>query len=244
MATLETTLTNLGFHFSTYGEYSELNSTKILGEDFIQQYFEDGDCQYNANYYMHHFEPKKYCTELVSKFNTHFASELLEILQKGFPNVKSIKFTGYNCPREYNFTDDSWFLTIKYKGDEIEGIEEQFKDFIEKFEDKDDYKIFDTDSFTELFNLDYEDFVCDLDLELFLKYGMYDYTIDEEMVDKLLKTVLRKELFHSLYSTHSVDEIITAYDIDTESCYDIDLVTKIITNWSKEIEEKSLLLNF
>ena len=68
--------------------------------------------------------------------------------------------------------------------------------------------------------------------------------LDDEMMDSLLKTCLRKDLFHTMYSTHNVDEIVKAYDIDAESCYDISLVEKIISNWCKEIEEKSLLLEF
>lgn len=241
MAILSTTLSNLGFNFSTYGEDGELNSTTILGEDRIQEDFECGESQFNAHYYYQNFEKDDYCSKLVAKFNTHFADELKEIL-----GVISVQFTGYVCPREYNFHDDQWNLTIRYKGERNNGIESQFKEILTNLDNKEDYKIFDTTCFSEIFEMHYSDsdFVDDTPLISFLEYGVTHCSINQEMMDSLLNTCLRKDLFHTMYSTHNVDEIVKAYDIDEDFCFHIDLIEKIISNWCKEIEEKSLLLEF
>lgn len=241
MALFSTSLSNLGFHFSTYGEDGELNSNRILGEDRIQEDFECNECQFNSHYYYCNFDKDDYCKELVSKFNTYFADELKEIL-----GVLSVQFTGYVSPREYNFHDDEWNLTIRYKGkgNRNSEIESQFKEVLTNLVNKEDYKIFDTNCFSELFKMCYSDFVDYSHLEWFLTEGITYSSVDEEMVNSLLNLNLSKELFHTLYPTHSIEEIAKAYDIDEDVVYHIDLVTKIVTNWSKEIEEKSLLLNF
>lgn len=239
MAILSTTLSNLGFNFSTYGEDGELNSTQILGEYRIQEDFEMGESQFNAHYYYKNFEKDDYCKELVSKFNTYFADELREIL-----GVQSVQFTGYVCPREYNFHDDQWNLTIRYKGKRNDKIESQFKEILTNLGNKEDYKIFDTGCFSELFEMCYSDFVDYNPLEWFLKDGMTHNSINKEMINSLLNMNLSKDLFHNLYPTHSIEEIVKAYDIDEDISYHIDLIEKIIKNWSKEIESKSLLLKF
>lgn len=105
-----------------------LQSEIILNESEIENDFIEGYISYTPEQYYQNFNHSKYMEALTKKLDSNLSSLIVENINEVLQTkvIKSLKFNSYNCPREYNFSNDVFICDVVMYNKAIKVI----KDFI------------------------------------------------------------------------------------------------------------------